>query len=70
MMARTYRPCGECSAYVLAETGCKHWKPGGTVRSARQARYDRQKEVDAAAKQRAAQAVADFRRQMDLGVRG
>lgn len=25
-----YIPCGACNALIFADTGCRHWKPGGT----------------------------------------
>lgn len=51
------RPCGACGQLVPADDGCKHWRPGLSVKAAdSRARRVRERE-----------ALAAFRRQMRLG---
>ena len=59
---RSHLPCGACAALVPAATGCQHYRPK-TPRPDR----ERQRAYEQAARARAVEAVASFRRSMRLG---
>lgn len=70
-MINAYRPCGACAGYVPADLGCKHWKPGKLPSGPRSAAYkarniqrQRQRRQEKALRERAREAVAEFRRTM------
>lgn len=51
----THRPCGVCGSLVSAVTGCRHWKPDGSVLSARkkaERERNKQKHLNAVAQAR------------------
>lgn len=55
-----WRPCGACCALVPADSGCKHWKPGSSIKAEdSRARRNRQRDE-----------IESFRRMMTRAVRG
>jgi hypothetical protein len=68
---RGYRPCGACRALVWEESGCRHWKPMlNRAAQVPEGRAARNRRYQQSARDRAALAVAEFRRMMNRPVTG